>query len=72
MISLKGPTNHRIGEDFISGDIRDCGKGLEVITVDSGWSKVMASVLRGNKLSTRALGKYKGKSSIKAAMDCQI
>ena len=34
-------TNHRIGEDFISGGVRDCGQGPELILASEDWSRLM-------------------------------
>ncbi|WP_294229658.1 VCBS repeat-containing protein [uncultured Shimia sp.] len=69
--SLKGLTNHRIGEDFISGGIRNCGQGPEMITVNASWSQVMAIRFDGQTLSPRPLGPFKSQSSLRAALDCK-
>jgi len=39
---LPGLTNHRIGDDFISGGVRDCGAGPELILASVDWTRVMA------------------------------
>jgi FG-GAP-like repeat len=67
---LPGLTNHRIGQDFISGGIRDCGQGPEIITVNANWSRLMATTLDSNSLSARDIGAHKGPSSFSAALDC--
>jgi hypothetical protein len=66
-----GLTNHRIGEDFISGGIRDCGDGPEMITVNANWSEVMATGFDGKTLSPRVLGPFKNQASLKRALDCK-
>lgn len=38
---LAGLTNHRIGDAFISGGVRDCGAGLELVLASKDWSQVM-------------------------------
>ena len=38
--TLSGVSNHRIGEDFISGGLRDCGQGIEMVVSDEAWRKV--------------------------------
>lgn len=43
--ALPGLTNHRIGEDFLTGGLRDCGSGPEMLTANTDWSRVMATVL---------------------------
>jgi len=40
--SMPGLTNHRIGEDYITGGIRDCGAGPELIVVSADWQEVIA------------------------------
>lgn len=68
--SLAGLTNHRIGEDFISSGIRDCGQGPEMITADGNWSQLHATVLKSGKLTTRPLGPY-SPEALKAALACR-
>jgi len=69
--STPGLTNHRIGQDFISGGIRDCGSGPEIITADSGWRRIMATRLVDETLSTRDIGAFSGLLSLSAALDCK-
>lgn len=45
-LRLPGLTNHRIGDDFISGGVRDCGQGAELILASPDWSRLMR-VLNG-------------------------
>jgi hypothetical protein len=40
-LRLPGLTNHRIGDDFISGGVRDCGLGPELILASKDWTRVM-------------------------------
>ncbi|TMV09533.1 VCBS repeat-containing protein [Ruegeria sediminis] len=40
--SLPGLTNHRIGEDFISGGLRDCGAGPELILASADWRSIVS------------------------------
>jgi FG-GAP-like repeat len=67
---LAGLTNHQIGQDFILGGIRDCGQGPEIITVNTNWSRLMASTLLNGALSARDIGAYKAPSSFEAALNC--
>lgn len=64
--ALEGLTNHRIGEDFISGGLRDCGTGPEMITADATWSRVMATRLDGETLTTRPLGPWSPAAAVDA------
>jgi hypothetical protein len=67
-----GLTNHRIGETFITGGVRDCGQGPEMITVDATWSRVMSSRLTGTQITSRALGPFKSQADVKRALDCTL
>lgn len=68
--SLGGLTNHQIGQDFISGGIRDCNGTPEIITADANWQRVMASTLKDGKLSARDIGAFTGLASLKSALVC--
>jgi hypothetical protein len=68
---LPGLTNHRIGEDFISAGIRDCGEGPEIITANANWSRVMATQLRNGQLESREIGEFKARESLTRALDCK-
>lgn len=65
-----GLTNHRIGEPFIIGGLRDCGQGPEIVTADAGWSRVMASRLEDGRIQTRDLGPF-SPAAVDAAMACR-
>ena len=45
---LPGLTNHRIGDDVITGGVRDCGQGAEVVLASADWSRLMAANMRGS------------------------
>ena len=55
-LRLPGLTNHRIGEDFISGGVRDCGAGAELVLASRDWTHVMQ--VRGGVVT--ALGPMPG------------
>ncbi|MEP4199040.1 MAG: VCBS repeat-containing protein [Aliishimia sp.] len=63
-------TNHRIGEPFISGGLRDCGAGPEIITANANWSRLMASRLSGDEVVSEDLGVY-SPQKLARAMTCQ-
>lgn len=66
-----GLTNHRIGEAFISGGIRDCGQGPEIVTASANWSRVMVTTLNKARLNSRDEGPFKGPKSLADALDCK-
>ncbi len=65
-----GLTNHRFGEDFISGGVRDCGLGAEVITADSVWRNIVATrIVSGFAVST-VIATYDGPRSFQRVLNC--
>ena len=68
--SLNGLTNHKIGEDFISGGIRTCGPVSEIITADANWQNVMTTKIENGKLNARAIAPFKNSDSLTSALNC--
>ncbi len=68
---LPGVSNHNIGDEIITGGVRDCGAGPEMVMVDAGWRDVLAVRLTVDKLSKTGLGRYRGPASVKRALHCQ-
>lgn len=66
-----GLSNHRIGDATISGGIRDCGTGPEMITADLGWTRVVATRLADGALVHRDLGSLEGLSDFDDALACR-
>ncbi|MCU4653989.1 VCBS repeat-containing protein [Roseibacterium sp. SDUM158016] len=68
--AASGLTNHRIGEAFITGGIRDCGAGPEIITADADWSRLVATRLAPDAtLHARDLGPFT-RAAARAALAC--
>ncbi len=65
-----GFTNHKIGEDFISGGLRTCAGRLEMIVADAGWTQIMAVAYDGQSFSSTPLAPYTGPSSFDPVMTC--
>ncbi|WP_377188800.1 FG-GAP repeat domain-containing protein [Ruegeria meonggei] len=66
---LPGLTNHKIGEDFISGGLRDCGNGPELIVANADWSEIV-SVSYDQEWQRHRLGPF-SQSNLDRAMACQ-
>lgn len=64
-----GHTNHRIGQDFISGGLRDCGSAVEMITFSPDWSRVQATRLVSDELMSHDVG-ANTQGAADRAMDC--
>lgn len=65
-----GFTNHRIGEDYITGGLRDCDAGPELIVVSADWANIMRVTFSGGAITQSAIGRYDGQKSVKAALNC--
>lgn len=68
--SLAGLTNHRIGEDFISSGVRDCGNGPEMITADARWRNLHATTFEGGKFETKVINSFSA-SNLSDALACK-
>ncbi|MEL6531759.1 MAG: VCBS repeat-containing protein [Pseudomonadota bacterium] len=72
LAAVGGLTNHRIGEPFITGGIRDCGQGPEMITADTDWRRILATRLSsGGMLAARDLGSF-SQDAVRAALACRL
>jgi hypothetical protein len=67
---IKGFTNHRIGQAFISGGVRDCGNGAEAIVASADWSQIVALRLEGGKALAQSLGPFRQTSDFDRALRC--
>ena len=65
-----GLTNHRIGDNFISGGARLCGDQPSMITVDSGWSRIMKTTFKDGRLLSQDIGSYLTTASLNKALSC--
>ncbi|OSP56693.1 VCBS repeat-containing protein [Pseudoruegeria sp. SK021] len=70
--TLAGVSNHRIGDPEISGGLRECGNGPEMIVASGDWTSVMAVTLANDALTARRLGDLVDADSFAAAMDCKM
>lgn len=69
--AAEGLSNHRIGDPAISGGIRDCGEGQEMITADLGWTRLVATRLENGALVHRDLGPLAANSDFADALACR-
>lgn len=68
--SLEGVTNHRIGEEFISGGLRDCGDGPEMVLAEANWSGTVSVTLSEGALTRRTLPHPATEAGFNQALDC--
>lgn len=67
---IPGYSNHRIGEDFISGGVRDCGQGPEMIVARGDWSGIVALGWDGSGIAETPLGADVSQPAFAAALAC--
>ncbi len=68
---LRGVSNHKIGEDFISGGVRDCGNGPEMVLADANWRTLVAVRLTSDEITGERIAPFQGPKSFEAALACQ-
>nr|WP_174822905.1 VCBS repeat-containing protein [Ruegeria arenilitoris] len=67
--ALPGLTNHRIGEDFISGGLRTCNGQPELIVASGDWRRIIAVRYDGG-WQTQDLGPLKNRQALMSALNC--
>lgn len=67
--ALPGLTNHRIGEDFISGGLRTCDDQPELIIASTDWRRIVA-VHHDGDWHTRDLGPLTDQQALARALSC--
>ena len=68
--SLDGLTNHRIGDDFISGGLRDCGDIAEIVVANADWTSVMAVRFANGVLTARPIAAFARPDDMRDALAC--
>lgn len=68
--ALPGLTNHRIGEDFISGGLRECDEGSELVLASGDWRRIISVRFDAGRWHKQDLGPFTGRQSLEAARTC--
>lgn len=68
---VAGLTNHRIGEGFITSGLRDCGDGVQVVTANADWTRLIATTLGAEgEILQRDIGPFQGAVSMQRVLSC--
>lgn len=67
---LVGISNHRIGEAFITGGVRDCGEGPEMLLPTSDWQQIVRIKFVGDRLSAVSHGPFISAGALAAELNC--
>ncbi len=65
-----GLTNHRIGQDFISGGAATCDGTSTLFTVNGDWTLVIASQLQNGAIVSAPVGQYEDRASLDKFLRC--
>ncbi|MHA1530015.1 MAG: FG-GAP repeat domain-containing protein [Alphaproteobacteria bacterium] len=68
--SDRGYSNHRIGQNFIIGGVRDCGNGPELVLPDARWSQTLLAWFGGGVIESAVLADNAEPETIARALDC--
>ena len=69
--SAPGFSNHRIGQNFITGGVRDCGDGLELVLPSADWSRTLLARLVGGTIAVEAIAADATAQTIARALACE-
>jgi hypothetical protein len=71
LAAQEGFANHRVGDAFIVGGVRDCGKGDEMVLPDFRWSRLFAVTVSDGDVVARQIADSADAAAIDAAMACK-
>ncbi len=66
-----GFSNHRIGQDFITSDVRNCDGVIELLLPDREWMTLMAARLEDGEIVSYSLTHPPSQAGIEAAKRCE-
>jgi hypothetical protein len=65
-----GYSNHRIGQNFITGGVRDCGNGPELVLPNADWSQTLLAWHHGGVIESAVLFNDAEPETIARALEC--
>lgn len=68
--SASGFSNHRIGQAFITGGVRDCSAGPEMVLPNFNWTMTMMARMHAGEISTRTLANRADRATIDQMLRC--
>ncbi|SIO33326.1 Repeat domain-containing protein [Rhodovulum sp. ES.010] len=67
----EGLTNHRVGDEVISGGLRDCGTGAEMVLAAPDWSRILLARLVEDRIETLATTLPATRAGFRKALACR-
>ena len=71
LASIRGLSNHRIGNNFISGGIKSCKGEIEIITANGDWSHIMSTKFIEKKLQSVKVAPFKNTDDFNTILSCK-
>lgn len=71
LASKRGYSNHRIGENFITGGLRNCGQGPQLVLPDQQWATTQVVSINGKSISNTQYAENTNADTIAKALQCQ-
>lgn len=71
LASAPGFSNHRIGENFITGGVRDCGDGPELVLPSADWAHTRLARLSGGAIEVETIAGGATAQTIGRALACE-
>ena len=68
--NLRGVTNHKIGEAFITSYIRTCNGRAEMILTDGARKNIVSIFFEQDRLNSRVLGRFSDRKSVDPPPAC--
>lgn len=68
--AIAGVTNHRIGQDTISGGVRTCNGRTEAVLATADWQRIVAVQWQDGALNSRDLGPLSDLGELSRALTC--
>lgn len=69
--SAPGFSNHRIGQNFITGGVRDCGNGPELVLPNDDWSQTLLVRVGGGEIESAVLAGRTDRVTLSRALECR-
>jgi hypothetical protein len=69
--SAPGYSNHRIGQNFVTGGMRDCGNGPELVLPNADWSRTLLVRQSGGVIASAVLSGDAEPGTTAKAMECR-
>lgn len=67
---LDGVSNHRIGDNFITGGVRDCGNGPDIVIRSADWRQTIRIKYKDGSLTAVSLGPNSDQTALHADLAC--